>query len=65
MKHLIISAKSGDDRSLDGVKKGYMSGHVTKEQYANTLREYQNTQDEMKSDSRDKALAARNERMGG
>ena len=65
MKHLIISAKSGEDRSLDGVKKGYMSGHVTKEQYANTLREYQNTQDEMKSDSRDKALAARNERMGG
>ena len=64
-KHLMISAKSGDDRSLDGVKKGYMSGYITKEQYANTLREYQNSQDEMKSDARDKALAVRNQRMGG
>ena len=65
MKHCLISTKSGDDRSLDGVKKGYMSGYITKEQYANTLREYQNSQDEMKSDARDKALAVRNHRMGG
>ena len=57
MKHLLISAKSGDDRSLDGVKKGYMSGFVTKEQYTNTLREYQKSQDETKSDARDKARA--------
>ena len=42
-----------------------MAGHVTKEQYANTLREYQKSQDEMKSDARDKAWAARNVRMGG
>ena len=64
-KHLLISAKAGDDDSLDTVKKGYMQRHVTKEEYANTLREYQKSQDEMKSDARDKALTAHNERMGG
>ena len=65
MKHFIIAASVGFKFSLDSVKRGYMAGHVTKEQYANTLREYQKSQDEMKSDARDKALAARNERMGG
>ena len=64
-KHLLIAAKAGYKKSLDMVKVGYMAGDVTKEQYANTLREYQKSQDEMKSDARDKALAARNARMGG
>ena len=36
-----------------------MDGHVTKDQYANTLREYQKSQDEMKSEARDKARAIR------
>ena len=64
-KHCLISAKAGYKDSLDPVKQEYMHGQVTKEEYANTLREYQKSQDEMKSDARDKALAARNERMGG
>ena len=34
-----------------------MHGDVTKDEYANTLREYQKSQDEMKSDARDKAVA--------
>ena len=61
----MIAARTGDKESLDTVKEGYVAGHVTKDQYANTLREYQKSQDEMKSDARDKALAARNQRMGG
>ena len=65
MKHFILAANAGDDDSLDMVKKGFMAGYVTKEQYANTLREYQKSQDEMTSDARDKALTARNQRMGG
>ena len=65
MKHFIISSRAGYKDSLDAVKDGYTSGHVTKEEYANTLREYQKSQDETKSDARDKALAARNERMHG
>ena len=60
MKHFIISARAGHKLSLDTVKEGYMAGHVTKEEYANTLRGYQQSQDEMKSEARDKALAARN-----
>ena len=59
-KHLLISARAGDKMSLDTVKGGYTKGLVTKEEYANTLREYQKSQDEMKSDAREKALAARN-----
>ena len=58
-KHFIIAARAGNKLSLDKVKDGYMRGHmhITKDQYANTLREYQKSQDEMKSDARDKALA--------
>ena len=57
MKHFIISARAADEMSVDAVKYGYTQGHVTKEEYANTLREYQKSQDEMKSDARDKAAA--------
>ena len=64
-KHFMLSARAGCKGSLDTVKEGYMEGHVIKEDYANALREYQKRQDEMKSDARDKALAARNQIMGG
>ena len=56
-KHFIIAARAGDKDSLDTVKQGYMRGHGTKDEYANTIREYQNSQDETTSDARDKALA--------
>ena len=49
MKHFILAARAGDKLSSDMVKEGYMAGYVTKGQYANTLREYQKSQDEMKS----------------
>ena len=65
MKHFIISSRAGYKDSVDMVKRGYMAGHVTKEEYANTLREYQKNQDETKSEARDIALAVRNERMDG
>ena len=57
MKHFILAARAGDKLSSDMVKEGYMAGIVTKEEYANTLRAYQKSQDEMKSEARDKALA--------
>ena len=56
-KHLVLAAKAGYTNALDKVKDGYMGGIVTKDEYANTLREYQTSQDEMKSDARDKAAA--------
>ena len=55
-KHFILAANSGYKISLDNVKEGFMSGFVTKDEYANTLRAYQKIQDEMKSDVRDKAV---------
>ena len=64
-KHFIIAAKAGFKLSLENVKRGFMHGYVTKDEYANALREYQKSQDEMKSDARDKARVLRNQRMGG
>ena len=57
MKHCLIAARAGFKHSLDTVKDGYKNGYVTKEEYANTLRAHQKSKDEMKSDTRDKALA--------
>ena len=54
-KHLLLSARAGDKLSLENVKQGYINGRVTKEEYTNTLRAYQMSQDEVKSDARDKA----------
>ena len=55
MKHFMIGAKSGSDRSLKKVGEGYKKGCITKDEYASTLRIYQQTVDQMKSVSREKA----------
>ena len=60
-KHYMLSARTGCKESLENVKQGYIDGHVTKDQYANMLRECQKSQDGMKSDARDKALVECNE----
>ena len=64
-KHYIISANAGYDKSLSKVKSGFMQGYVAKDEYANILRSYQKITDEMKSDTRDQALARRNQMTGG
>ena len=56
-KHYKLAARAGYKESLDTVKKGFMAGLVTKDEYANTLRVYQKSQNEVKSDARDKAEA--------
>ena len=53
-KHLMIAARAGHTVSLDVTKKGFMLGHVTKDEYAQTLRAYQKSCDEMKSDARER-----------
>ena len=55
MKHFILSARAGDKDSLDAVKQGFMKGYVIRDEYANTLRAYQQRVNEMKSDDRGKA----------
>ena len=59
LKHFIISAKAGDNLSLDPIKQAYQQGAVTKGEYANILRTYQRRQDEMKSDQRTNAAMER------
>ena len=59
-KHFMLAARAGHKPSLIQVGKGYTEGHVTKEQWIDTLQEYQKSQDEMKSNARDKARAVRN-----
>jgi len=56
MKHYMISAKSGYDQALKRVGQGYKDGHVTKDEYASTLRAYQMSVNEMKSVERDRVL---------
>ena len=57
MRHYMISAKCGDDTSLSKIEEGYKAGHVTKEEYASTLRIYKDSCDEMKSEQRTEAAA--------
>ena len=58
MRHYMIAAKCGSDRSLEMVKKGFKVGTVTKEDLEKTLRCYQASRDEMRSEERDRAKAA-------
>ena len=58
-KHYIIAAKAGYKPSLDNMKVGYKRGIVTKDEYANTLRAYQERQNEMKSDDRDNSYSVK------
>ncbi|EJK74851.1 hypothetical protein THAOC_03444 [Thalassiosira oceanica] len=54
-KHFQISAKMGDERSLENIKRAYMAGFATKEQYGQALKGYQEALEEMKSHDRDEA----------
>jgi len=65
MKHFMISAKCGSDDSMKAVGKGYKTGHVTKDEYASTLRAHQFSVDEMKNESRDKPVAFRRNMESG
>ena len=54
-KHFMVAARAGHTIALDVVKRGFIRGHVTKDEYAQTLRAYKKRYDEMKSDARDRA----------
>ena len=55
LKHFLITAKMGGMFSLETIKKMFMSGTATKEQYAQALRGYQDAAEEMKSHERHEA----------
>ena len=51
-KHFMIAAREGTERSLKAVGAGYKRGYVTKDEYASTLRSYQQSRDGMVSEQR-------------
>eukprot|EP00956_Cyclotella_meneghiniana_P009462 scaffold13087_cov32-Cyclotella_meneghiniana.AAC.3 len=51
----MIAAKWGFKASLDNVKQGFRDGLVTEEDFEKTLRDYQASCDETKSEHRDRA----------
>ena len=57
VKHWIISATAGHDKSLKEVQNGYRLGLVTKDDFEKTLRAHKKSKDELKSEWRDKAKA--------
>ena len=57
MKHFLISASAGDDDSVKAVQDGYRNCLVTKDNFEVTLRAHKKSQDEMKSEWRDHAVA--------
>ncbi|EJK71872.1 hypothetical protein THAOC_06647, partial [Thalassiosira oceanica] len=57
LQHWMISAKLGDEGSLNYVKRLFMAGLATKADYAAALRGYQNAIKEMSSPDRDEAKA--------
>ena len=57
--HWMIAATDGDLGSLKKVKSMYRDGLATKDDYAKTLRSYQAYLDDIKSDQRDEAAAAK------
>jgi hypothetical protein len=54
-KHWMISAAAGLDDSLKEIQKGYVNGHVTKDEFEKALRAHKQAKDEVKSDQRDTA----------
>ena len=55
-KHFMIAARAGEKEGLDNVRIGYQRGFVTKDDYAEALKEYQKREEEMKSEMRDEAV---------
>ncbi|KAK1737687.1 Sel1-like repeat family protein [Skeletonema marinoi] len=57
LKHFIIAANLGDDKSVEILKKGYSRGLVSKDDFAAALRAHQAAVDATKSPGRDAAAA--------
>ncbi|EJK46081.1 hypothetical protein THAOC_35274, partial [Thalassiosira oceanica] len=65
VRHYLISAKMGDERSLEFIKILFHGGLATKEQYAEALKGHQEAVEEMKSHDRDEAKAFLDNRKRG
>ena len=57
IKHWMMSAGAGYEISLTEIRKGYMNGHLTKDDFDKALRAHKESKDEMKSEQREAAAA--------
>ena len=57
LKHWNIAVEGGNENSLENIKRLYMKGDATKEDYATALGKYQEYVDEIRSPQRDEAAA--------
>ena len=64
VKHLVIAANMGDDKSLESLKKYYQDGLVSKEDLASALRAHQAAIDATKSPQREEGEAFLRLRQG-
>jgi len=55
VKHYIIAANLGHEKSMEALRKHYSLGNVTKEEFDTTLLSHQAAIDAMKSEQRDAA----------
>jgi len=63
VRHILISAKMGHYDSVESIKRAFMIGKATKEQYAEALKGYQDAAEEMKSHGRDEAKRLRDRKQ--
>ena len=61
LKHLKIAVEGGDHDSLNRIQELYVCGHATKDDFEISLRSYHAYLDEIRSDQRDEAAAARDD----
>lgn len=59
MKHFMIGASQGYNDSLNEVKKGFVSGCITQDDYLRTFAAHKKSLSEIQSKQRDKAVAKR------
>jgi len=55
LKHYMIAVTGEDVDALENIKRLFMEGHATKDDYTKALRSYQECLDEIRSDQRDTA----------
>ena len=65
MKHFMIAARAGHEKSLELVQKGFIGGFVTIDEYVNTELAYTKIHEEIKSDERDIVAEAAKARLLG
>ena len=54
-KHWMVAASAGYDIALTNIRKLFLAGHATKDEFETALRVHKDSADEMKSDQRDAA----------